>query len=139
MQQRPFLDFLLGNFGATMAVNVTGTLLSAQHAARLMMPRAWKWIISIAAVARMRSVGCGRTAHDTSKAALIGLMRQIATELAEAGITANGVASGAVDTPLTEVLHSAEFRARALTKIASPARLPGWRFPARQRGLPWLP
>ncbi len=106
----PFLEFPLENFVATMAVNVTGTLLCAQHAARLMVPRGWGRIINIASVAGMRSVGRGRTAYGTSKAAVIGLTRQIASELAEAGITANAVAPGPVDTPMTEVLHSAEFR-----------------------------
>ncbi len=106
----PFIDFPLDNFAATMAVNVTGTLLCAQQAARLMLPRRWGRIINIASVAGMRSVGSGRTAYGTSKAAVIGLTRQIASELAEAGITANAVAPGPVDTPMTEVLHSAEFR-----------------------------
>ena len=106
----PFLDFPLENFAATMAVNVTGTLLCAQHAARLMVPRGWGRIINIASVAGMRSVGRGRTAYGTSKAAVIGLTRQIASELAEAGITANAVAPGPVDTPMTEALHSPEFR-----------------------------
>ena len=106
----PFLEFPLENFAATMAVNVTGTLLCAQHAARLMVPRGWGRIIKIASVAGMRSIGRGRTAYGTSKAAVIGLTRQIASELAEAGITANAVAPGPVDTPMTEVLHSAEFR-----------------------------
>ena len=106
----PFLDFPLESFMATMAVNVTGTLLCAQHAARLMVPRGWGRIINIASVAGMRAVGHGRTAYGTSKAAVIGLTRQIASELAEAGITANAVAPGPVDTPMTEALHSAEFR-----------------------------
>ena len=33
----PFLDFPLANFVDTLNINVTGTLLCAQHAARLMM------------------------------------------------------------------------------------------------------
>ena len=41
---------------------------------------------------------------------VIGLTRQIASELAELGITANAVAPGPVDTPMTKVLHSDEFR-----------------------------
>lgn len=106
----PFLDFPLDNFLATMNVNVTGTLLCAQAAARLMVQRRWGRIVNIASVAGMRAVGTGRTAYGTSKGAVIALTRQMAVELAEHGITANAVSPGPVDTPMTQVLHSAKFR-----------------------------
>jgi NAD(P)-dependent dehydrogenase (short-subunit alcohol dehydrogenase family) len=106
----PFLDFPLDNFVATMNVNVTGTLLCAQHAARLMLPRKWGRIVNIASVAGMRAVGSGRTAYGTSKGAVIALTRQMAVELAEHGITANAVSPGPVDTPMTRVLHTEKFR-----------------------------
>ena len=106
----PFLEFPLDNWLATMNINVTGALLCSQHAARLMVPRQWGRIVSVASVAGMRAVGKGRTAYGTSKAAVIGLTRQMAAELIEHGITANAVAPGPVDTPMTQVLHSAEFR-----------------------------
>jgi NAD(P)-dependent dehydrogenase (short-subunit alcohol dehydrogenase family) len=93
-----------------MNINLTGTLLCSQRAARLMVLRHWGRIINIASVAGMRAVGKGRTAYGTSKAAVIGLTRQIASELAEHGITANAIAPGPVDTPMTEVLHSPAFR-----------------------------
>jgi len=75
-----------------------------------MMKQRWGRIINIASVAGMRAVGVGRTGYGTSKAAVIGLTRQIAVELAEYGITANAIAPGPVDTPMTRVLHSPEFR-----------------------------
>lgn len=93
-----------------MNVNVTGTLLCCQAAGRMMVRYKWGRIINIASVAGMRAVGSGRTAYGTSKTAMIGLTRQIATELAPHGVTANAIAPGPVDTPMTQVLHSSEFR-----------------------------
>ena len=106
----PFLDFPLDNFVLTMNVNVTGTLLCAQAAARLMVRRRWGRIVNIASVAGMRAVGSGRTAYGTSKGAVIALTRQMAVELAEHGITANAVVPGPVDTPMTRDLHTEQFR-----------------------------
>jgi len=105
-----FIDFNLEEFQRTMNINVTGTLLCSQHAARLMVKNQWGRIINIASVAGMRAVGKGRTAYGTSKGAVIALTRQMAVELAEHGITANAVCPGPVDTPLTQKLHSAQFR-----------------------------
>ena len=106
----PFLDFPLDNFIETMNINVTGTLLCAQAAARRMVRRRWGRIVNIASVAGMRAVGSGRTAYGTSKGAVIALTRQMAVELAEHGITANAVAPGPVDTPMTQSLHTEAFR-----------------------------
>ena len=41
---------------------------------------------------------------------MIALTRQMAVELAEHGITANAVSPGPVDTPMTRVLHTDQFR-----------------------------
>lgn len=121
----PFLDFPLDEFERTMRVNLVGTLLCSQQAAKLMVERGWGRIINIASVAGMRAVGSGRTGYGTSKAAVIGLTRQMASELAPHGITANAVAPGPVDTPMTKVLHSAEFRSAYIRAI-----------PMRRYGLP---
>lgn len=106
----PFVEFPLESWQAHLDINVTGVLLCAQHGARQMLRKGWGRIINIASVAGMRAVGTGRTGYGTSKAAVIGLTRQMAVELAEHGITANAVAPGPVDTPMTRVLHSPEFR-----------------------------
>lgn len=100
-----FVDYPLEHWRKVFDVNVTGMFLCAQHAARLMCARGWGRIVNLASVSGIRA-SAGRTAYGTSKAAVIGLTRQIAIELAPHNITANSVAPGPVDTPLTQVLHS---------------------------------
>lgn len=79
-------------------------------AARLMIRHHWGRIVNIASVAGLRAVGTGRTAYGTSKGAVVALTRQMAVELAEHGIVANAVCPGPVDTPMTRVLHTDQFR-----------------------------
>ena len=117
----PFLEFDHDVFAKTISINVTGTFLCSQAAAQLMKKNNFGRIINIASVAGMRAVGTGRTAYGTSKGAVIALTRQMAVELCEYGITANAVAPGPVDTPMTQALHSEEFR-KAYSKAIPLAR-----------------
>jgi 3-oxoacyl-[acyl-carrier protein] reductase len=117
----PFFDCPLDHWERVMAINVTGPLLCAQHAARLMRAKQWGRIVNMTSISGMRA-SAGRTAYGTSKAALIGLTRQMAIELAAFGITANGVSPGPVDTPLTSANHSPTTRANYLRAI------PGGRY-----------
>ncbi|MFC6339221.1 glucose 1-dehydrogenase [Pseudomonas sp. CCM 7891] len=124
-----FLDCDLGDWQRVLNINLTGSLLCGQHAARLMSANGWGRIINVASISGMRA-SMGRTAYGTSKAAIIGLTRQMAVELAEYGITVNGIAPGPVDTPLTQMLHSAATRdsyARAvpMRRYGTPAEMAG--------------
>lgn len=101
----PFVDYPLDHWQRVMAVNLTGPMLCGQHAARLMLRHGWGRIVNLASISGMRA-SAGRTAYGTSKAGVIGLTRQMAIELAPHGITANGIAPGPIDTPMTRVLHS---------------------------------
>ena len=113
-----FLDYPVGDWLKLMAVNVTGSLLCAQRAGRSMVKQGYGRIVNIASVSGFRA-GVGRTAYGTSKAALIGLTRQIALELAPHGVTANAVAPGAIATPLTQATYTEETVASILSMVPS--------------------
>lgn len=105
----PFLGYPLEQWSQVLAVNLTGPMLCSQRAAALMAVSNWGRIINIASISGVRA-SPGRTAYGASKAGLIALTRQMAVELARMGITANCVAPGPIETPLTRDHHSAHTR-----------------------------
>jgi 3-oxoacyl-[acyl-carrier protein] reductase len=63
------------------------------------------------------SVGYARVGYGTSKAAIIGLTRQLAIELAADNITVNSVAPGPVDTATARAVHTEATRQSYLRLI----------------------
>lgn len=112
----PLLDFPLNEWNRLMAVNLTGTFLCSQRAARDMIQKRYGRIINMASISGSRA-GVGRVAYGTSKAAISGLTRQFALELGAYGITANAIAPGAIVTAMTEAAYTDETRAKLLPMI----------------------
>ena len=115
-----FLDQPLGDWERVLRVNLTGTFLCGQAAARIMAERGYGRIVNIASVSGLRA-GSGRTAYGTSKAGIIMLTRQMALELGGLGITVNAVAPGPVDTPMVLANHTPRTR-DAFTRMVPLAR-----------------
>jgi len=92
-----FLDLTEHAFRQMLDVNVIGTFLPAQEAARRM--HAGGRIVTISS---RGALGGTRFAHYVaSKAAVIGLTRAMAMELRDRQIAVNSVAPGFTDTPMT--------------------------------------
>jgi 3-oxoacyl-[acyl-carrier protein] reductase len=92
-----FLDLTEDAFRKMLDVNVIGTFIPAQEAARRM--KAGGRIVTISS---RGALGGTRFAHYVaSKAAVIGLTRAMAMELRDAQIAVNSVAPGFTDTPMT--------------------------------------
>ena len=100
-----FNDVSLEEFNRVMQINLTGTFICAQAAAREMVKVGYGRIINIASISGERA-GEARTAYGTSKAAVIGLTRQAARELASHGITVNAIGPGPVETAMTRAVYS---------------------------------
>lgn len=87
----------LKEWNDTLAVNLSGPMLCCRKALKNIADGAS--IVFISSIAGLRS-GSRLIAYDTSKAALGGLMRNVAKEGARRGIRANIICPGLVDTPL---------------------------------------
>lgn len=86
-----------------LAVNLTG----ARNAARAVLPRMISektgCIVNISSMWGLRGASC-EVAYACSKAAIIGLTRSLALELAPSGIRVNCVAPGCIETNMVRVL-----------------------------------
>jgi 3-oxoacyl-[acyl-carrier protein] reductase len=106
----------LERWESAIAVNVTGALLATQQAVPLMKRSGRGRIVNISSISGVRA-SAGRIAYGTSKAAIIGLTRQLAIELAEHNITVNSVAPGPVDTAIARAVHTEATRQSYLRLI----------------------
>lgn len=111
------LDILVNNAGATVAkpilehdisdwtrvidINLTGTWVAAQEAAKRMVPRGRGSIINIASAFAIRTYATV-PGYAASKAGVIHLTRAMAVELATTGIRVNAITPGFFDTELGE-------------------------------------
>ena len=107
-------------FRQMLEVNIMGTFIPAQEAARRMKAGA-----RIVTISSRGALGGTRFAHYVaSKAAVIGLTRAMAMELRDAQIAVNSVAPGFTDTPMTRSAPAEMFSAweglEPLGKAASP-------------------
>lgn len=102
-----FLDLTEEQFRRMLDVNVVGTFIPAQEAARRMKPGG-----RIVTISSRGALGGTRFAHYVaSKAAVIGLTRAMAMELRAKQIAVNSVAPGFTDTPMTRSAPAEMFAA----------------------------
>ena len=90
--------------------NLTGTFLLSQALIGSMMKARYGRIINISSVVG-RMGQAGQANYAASKAGLIGFTKSLARELASRGVTANVVAPGYIESPMTAVLDEKQNQA----------------------------
>ena len=96
-------------------VNLTAGMILCRAVIRSMMKMRSGRIIFISSVVGVTG-NSGQTNYAASKAAMIGLSKSLAAEVASRGITVNAVAPGFIETPMTDVMDDGQ-RAALLTKV----------------------
>jgi 3-oxoacyl-[acyl-carrier protein] reductase len=114
------LDILVNNAGVTkdnlfmrmkdeewdevIAINLTSAFILCRSALRNMMRRRMGRIINIASISGVIG-NPGQANYAASKAGLVGMTKSLAREVASRGITANCIAPGFIETPMTHALN----------------------------------
>ena len=87
-------------FEKVIDANLTGAFRVAQRASRSMQKNRFGRMIFVGSVSASWGIG-NQANYAASKAGLIGMARSISRELSKAGVTANVVAPGLIDTDMT--------------------------------------
>jgi 3-oxoacyl-[acyl-carrier protein] reductase len=118
--RRPFLEIADSEWDNVLSVNLKGTFMCSQRAARLMMVKRTGCIINIASHAGLfYSRGQG-VHYAASKAAIIQLTRVLAFELGPLGIRINAIAPGGINTGSPTSAPQAEVSASQTLVTSNP-------------------
>jgi len=99
----PLAEIELPAWQKIIDVNLTGALVTAQHAVRRLLPLKRGSLVVVASIAGidpMPRLG----AYSVSKAGMIGMVKTLGKELGPAGIRVNAVAPGLVETRFSSAL-----------------------------------
>lgn len=102
-------------FDNVINTNLRAAFKTCRAALMPMMKQKWGRIINMASIVGVVG-GAGQANYAASKGALIAMTKSIAAEVASRGITANAIAPGFIETPMTDVL-SDELKKKYLEQI----------------------
>jgi len=125
-------DVSLEDFDHVYAINLRGALVMTQEVLKHMLPHGYGRILHVASIAGKEG-NAGMTAYSATKAGLIGLVKSMAKDYPETGITINALAPAVIRTPLVDALPDATVKymtdkipMRRVGELAEAAQMIAW-------------
>lgn len=123
IKKTAYLDLEPEAWERTLGVNLTGTWLVMQRAARRMVEGGRSGaMVALSSVAG-RGPRAAAVDYAASKAGVISVVRSAAVALAPHGIRVNAVCPGVVDTAMTDAIHEQTSRELGISREESIARM----------------
>jgi NAD(P)-dependent dehydrogenase (short-subunit alcohol dehydrogenase family) len=115
--RKPITEFTLAEWSSVMDTNVTSVFLLCRALIPHMKGAGYGRILNMTSIMAHVSIA-GRTAYSSSKTALLGITRALALELANDGITVNGISPGPFGTEMnTALMENPELNRQFLANI----------------------
>lgn len=100
-ESAPFVKTDLDAFRRMVDVNLTGTFLTLREGARALHGKSWGRLIAIASTAGLKGYAYVAP-YAAAKHGVVGMVKSVALEQAQKGVTVNAICPGFLDTEMTQ-------------------------------------